>query len=315
METKAPVNFTVEVKRAQIRAALIFSAVKDIRYYLNGVCLHIGECGDARLVSTDGHRMAIIKLCDQSDATPGEYILPNDALKSIKKSGKFDIALRLTIESQNFRLIDPVDNSILCGAALIDGKFPDYQRVMHLPDAESISPGAFNAAYLADIQKALKELGSKEGLYYLIQNTERGAVVNERFGFMCVVMAIRNEKPEAAPDITQFMPRRKPQAIVETATGGQTFPCDPLQDVTDKREPQAETAPALDEASAPDVVAHCGAAMAAWIDPSGALQKSGLLVIAHIGDKPSAAAAKPEPAPDAEYIAYLASLETQAIAA
>lgn len=48
---KQTVNFSIDVTRAQLRAALIFAGDRDIRYYLNGVCLHVGECGDARLES------------------------------------------------------------------------------------------------------------------------------------------------------------------------------------------------------------------------------------------------------------------------
>lgn len=311
METTKPVNFTIEVTRAQIRAALLFAADKDIRYYLNGVCLHVGECGDARLVATDGHRLAVVKVCDQSTATPGEYIIPREYLKAIKKASRTaSQTVFLTIEGDSFRIFDIPENAILCGSKLIDGKFPDWQRVATLPDFESLTPGAFNAAYLADIQKALKELGGN-GFYCLIQNRERGAVVADELGFMCVVMALREDYPKTAPDITQFMPRRKPTAIIETATGGQAFPCDPLQDVTDKREQQTKTAP--------EVVAHCGAELAAWLDPAGALQKAGLLIVAHVGDHQHAASIAPplanEQTLDADYLAYLASVERDAVAA
>ena len=145
---KKTVKFSIEVTRAQLRAALIFSAVKDIRYYLNCVCLHVGECGDARLVATDGHRLAIVKLCDQSSAAPGEYLIPSDTLKTVKKAGRLDkLPLLLTVDGGRFSLADQSDGAILCGSKLIDGKFPDFQRVTPMPENMSGEPGAFNAAY------------------------------------------------------------------------------------------------------------------------------------------------------------------------
>lgn len=324
METTKPVNFTIEITRAQIRAALIFSAKNDIRYYLNGVCLHVGECGDARLVACDGHRLAVLKLCDESSATPGEYIIPGEPLKAIKKAGRFDVPLSLTIENDNFRFVDPSDNSILCGAKLIEGKFPDYQRVVPLPENMSGAPGTFNAKYLSDIQKALIELGDKNGFFSMLQNGPDCSclVINRFYGLLAVVMPFRADSVAEAGEVAQFMPRAKPRAIIETATGGEAFPCEPLQDVTDKRTPEPETVQTSGEQiDAGESMQTSGeqiaADIAARFDPSGTLQQSGRFVVMHISDnKPSAPpAAEPEPVPDAEFLAYLASLENHAIAA
>lgn len=312
MDTKQLVNFTIEVTRAQIRAALIFSADKDIRYYLNGIMLHVGECGDARLVATDGHRLAVVKICDESSATPGEYIIPNEPLKAVKKASRSSSQdLFLTIEGDNFRLVDIPENAILCGAHLIDGKFPDYQRVVPMPENMSGAPGTYNPAYLADIQKALIELGDKTGYFSMLQNGETCSclVVSRARGFLAVVMPLRAEAMPESGDRAQFMPRTKPRAIIETASGAQAFPCDPLQDVSDQRTPEPETVQASGEQIAADVAAH--------FDPSGELQQFGRFVVMHIGDgKPGAPpAAEPEPVPNADYLAYLASLENHAIAA
>lgn len=241
------VKFSIEVTRAQLRAVLIFAAEKDIRYYLNGVCLHVGECGDARLVATDGHRLAIVKLCNKSSATPGEYLIPRAVLKTVKKAGRLDkLPLLLTIAGDGFQLVDQYDDSILGGAKLIDGRFPDYQRIIPIPENMDGTPGTFNASYLADIQRALIELGDNNGFFSMLQNGEKSGalVVREDKGFLCVVMGMRGFDQPTAPDVAQFMPRRLPVAVVETAAGGQAFPCDPLQDVTDKRATPDDIEPA-----------------------------------------------------------------------
>lgn len=64
-------TFTITITRAQLRAALIFAADKDIRYYLNAVLLEVGECGDCRLVAADGHRIAVLSAGDHPHAVPG----------------------------------------------------------------------------------------------------------------------------------------------------------------------------------------------------------------------------------------------------
>ena len=250
---KKTVKFSIEVTRAQLRAALIFSAVKDIRYYLNCVCLHVGECGDARLVATDGHRLAIVKLCDQSNAAPGEYLIPGDMLKTIKKAGRLDkLPLLLTVDGERFNLADQYDGAILCGSKLIDGKFPDYQRIIPIPENMDGTPGTFNASYLADIQKALIELGDSNGFYSMRQNGEKSGalVMREDKGFLCVVMSMRGFDQPGTPDLAQFMPRRMPRAVIVTADPGLCgdFPRDPLQDVSDKRTPAADIDPAAPDA-------------------------------------------------------------------
>ena len=211
MELTLKPNVKIEVSRAQLRASLIFASERNVRYYLIGVCLDVGAYGDARLVASDGHAMAVVKLCDQSDAVPGKYILPYDLLKNIKKASRYDTPLILTIDGNQFRLND--GDSIQCGGNLVDAKFPAWEKVVHVPEIESITPGAFEATYLANIQKALKELGDATGFFYMVQNSERGVVVSDKYGFMCVVSAIKEDNPEKSPNVLSFMPRTKPGAI------------------------------------------------------------------------------------------------------
>ena len=249
-------KFTIETDRNKLRAALIFAADKDIRFYLNSVCLHVDECGGARLVSTDGHRLAIITLGDYPAAAPGEYLIPRDAIKSIKKaSGRSFNGVNIEIDGERFTL--SAYDEILGGGKLIDGKFPDFQRVTPANvDGWTGQAATFNADYVHDIKRALIELGDKNGFFTMAQNgpNNAGLVVRADKGFLCVVMAMRGDdyNPTAA-DIAEFMPRRMPRAIIETASGGGAFPCDPLQDVGDKRGAvdagQAVDVPAVDIAA------------------------------------------------------------------
>lgn len=293
-KTMESIKFNIMIERARLRAALIFAAHKDIRYYLNGVLLEIDEARSARLVSTDGHRLAVVVLADQADAMPGQYLIPRDVIKPIKRASRTTGAwVSLSIDGDRVSVTN--GDEIISGGRLIDGKFPDWQRVLPRPETMSGEAGTFNGHYLGDIATAAIELGEKFPSCPLIHNgpNNAGLAVFEHLGLAVVVMTMRT--PDRPENMDQFYPRRLPLAIVETAKGGQAFPCDPGQDVSDKR--------------APGVVAHCGAEVAAAFDPSGALQAAGLLVVAHVGDS------VPETRPhsiDPEYAEYLASIQAAA---
>lgn len=49
---------SITIELAQLRAAMLFAAKRDVRYYLNGVFLEIGV-GEFRLASTDGHVLSV----------------------------------------------------------------------------------------------------------------------------------------------------------------------------------------------------------------------------------------------------------------
>ncbi len=160
--------FTITLTRAQLRAALIFAADKDIRYYLNAVCLEVGECGDCRLISTDGHRLAVLAVGDHPSAAPGEYLIPRDVIKAIKRAGRstsktveLDITHNKTEDGNTGgRVMVRSADDIIAGGALVDGKFPDWQRVAPQPSQMSGEPAAFNAFYLGDIGEARVERSS-----------------------------------------------------------------------------------------------------------------------------------------------------------
>lgn len=285
-------QFAITLTRAQLRAALIFAAEKDVRYYLNGICLEVGECGDARLVATDGHRLAVLAIGDHPDAVPGEYLIPRDVLKPVKRASRATGA-DVSLQIDGGRVVVASGADIIAGGLLIDGKFPDWQRVCPDPETMSGEPGCYNAAYLADIRAALIELGDKYPVFEMIPQGQTGPalMIDPVRQLMVATMPIRGNgfvPTRGARD--HFLPRRPVfSAVVETAAGGQAFPYDPAQDVSDKRRP-------LDIPAAPDVVAHCTADIAAWIDPSGTLQAAGLLIVEPMASGEDEAAPSEAPA-------------------
>jgi DNA polymerase III subunit beta len=110
-------------------------AQQDIRYYLNGVLLMI-EGTSLKLVATDGHRLAYVNSELESTYSKHEAILPRKTITELHKL-LGDSDNEVTFEfSENQAKISFSDVSMT--SKIIDGKFPDYKRVIpeytnHLP--------------------------------------------------------------------------------------------------------------------------------------------------------------------------------------
>ena len=102
-------------------------AQQDIRYYLNGL-LMVAEGSQLKLVATDGHRLAYASLEIQGKLPRQEVIVPRKTvLELVKLLGDTDdevkVELASTQASFSFGSIELVSK-------LIDGKFPEYTRVI-----------------------------------------------------------------------------------------------------------------------------------------------------------------------------------------
>lgn len=103
-------------------------AVQDIRYYLNGMLLSFQ--GDRlTVVATDGHRLAMDAMDLEAPVTaPIDIILPRKTvLELIKLLGEDDTALDIQINVNQVVFKHP---DFELRSKVVDGKFPDYQRVV-----------------------------------------------------------------------------------------------------------------------------------------------------------------------------------------
>lgn len=101
---------------------------EETRYYLGGIFLHHRD-GKLFAVATDGHRLARYRLDAPagSEAMPG-IILPRKTVEQIKTlaaGAKAEIEVALSSTKIRFTIGDTVLTS-----KLIDGTYPDYQRVI-----------------------------------------------------------------------------------------------------------------------------------------------------------------------------------------
>jgi DNA polymerase-3 subunit beta len=102
-------------------------AQQDIRYYLNGL-LMVAEGGELKLVATDGHRLAYASMPIGGKLPRQEVIVPRKTVLELAKlladsEDEVKVELAPTQAAFSFGAVELVSK-------LIDGKFPDYTRVI-----------------------------------------------------------------------------------------------------------------------------------------------------------------------------------------
>jgi DNA polymerase-3 subunit beta len=102
-------------------------AQQDIRYYLNGLLL-VADGKQLTMVATDGHRLAYACTTLTSDVARSEVIIPRKAVIELAK------LLEDTEDEVEIQLLPNQVRFIFAGinivSKVVDGKFPDYTRVI-----------------------------------------------------------------------------------------------------------------------------------------------------------------------------------------
>ena len=103
-------------------------ANQDVRYYLNGMSIET-EGNEIRSVATDGHRLAICKISNEELQLPTrQVIVPRKGiLEIIRLLDPVDEEVHIYLGSNHIRIID---DEFSFTSKLVDGRFPDYRRVL-----------------------------------------------------------------------------------------------------------------------------------------------------------------------------------------
>ena len=103
-------------------------AQQDVRYYLNGLMLEI-SANYLRAVATDGHRLAYCEKETSADiADIKQVILPRKGvLELVRLLSDTDDPVRVILGSNHLQV---EFDGLRLTSKLIDGRFPDYNRVM-----------------------------------------------------------------------------------------------------------------------------------------------------------------------------------------
>jgi len=103
-------------------------AQQDVRYYLNGMLFEITD-SQLKAVATDGHRLAISDLqTDFSTETKTEAIIPRKGIQELMRLlENSESTVQVTLGTNHLRVVTP---GFTFTSKLIDGKFPEYDRVL-----------------------------------------------------------------------------------------------------------------------------------------------------------------------------------------
>ena len=102
-------------------------AAQDVRYYLNGLLLQV-DGRELRAVATDGHRLAFASVELETELPRQEMILPRKTVLELNRLlVDTDDALNISLAPSQVRFSF---GNIVLVSKLIDGKFPDYERVV-----------------------------------------------------------------------------------------------------------------------------------------------------------------------------------------
>lgn len=178
-------SLSQEVFREMLSQVQYSMAVQDIRYYLNGLLMQT-EGNQLRLVATDGHRLAYAATTLEADLPKTEVILPRKTVLELFKllnHPEQPITIELLHNQVRFRC-----NDTIIVSKIIDGKFPDYNRVIPL-DNDKI--------FLVNRSELL---GSLERAAILANEKFRGARLQIQPGLMRVTCN-NNEQEEAREEL------------------------------------------------------------------------------------------------------------------
>lgn len=121
-----------ELSRAKLKHLIdsthFSMAQQDVRYYLNGMSLETEE-HLVRTVATDGHRLALCRMEYTEAVLPTrQVIIPRKGVLEISRLIEEDDKLvKVQIGSNHIRIFS---NDFIFTSKLVDGRFPDYRRVL-----------------------------------------------------------------------------------------------------------------------------------------------------------------------------------------
>jgi DNA polymerase-3 subunit beta len=164
-------------------------STEETRYYLNGIYLHAVEAGGKlklRSVATDGHRLARAEMEAPagSEGMPG-VIIPRKTVSELQKLlDDPDVAVTTELSDTKIRF---TIGSVVLTSKLIDGTFPDYQRVIPtgndkqmIIDRQSFAAAVDRVSTISSERGRAVKLSMTEGQMTLaVNNPDSGSATEE----------------------------------------------------------------------------------------------------------------------------------------
>ncbi|HEY0209737.1 DNA polymerase III subunit beta [Acerihabitans sp.] len=126
---QSDVEFTLpqSTLKRLIESTQFSMAHQDVRYYLNGMLFET-EGEELRTVATDGHRLAVCSMPVGQQLPTHSVIVPRKGvMELVRMLDGGDTPLKLQIGTNNIRA---TVGDYIFTSKLVDGRFPDYRRVL-----------------------------------------------------------------------------------------------------------------------------------------------------------------------------------------
>jgi DNA polymerase-3 subunit beta len=177
--------------RALIDRTRFAISTEETRYYLNGIYLHATKANEVpvvRAVATDGHRLARVEMTAPEGAAgmPG-IIVPRKTVLELRKlieEGESEAEVQLALSDTKLRCA--IGEAALT-SKLIDGTFPDYDRVipanndklLEVPCKEFAEAVDRVSTISTERSRAVKLAIERGGLIVSATSPENGTAVEE----------------------------------------------------------------------------------------------------------------------------------------
>src|SRR6218665_454615 len=129
---EGPGSLTFNLVQSKLRRLIdrtsFAMAQQDVRYYLNGMLIEV-QTGALRAVATDGHRLAMCAMEAAIENTERHQVI-------VPRKGILELARLLTEQDGEVSIvlganhIRATTGEFTFTSKLVDGKFPDYERVL-----------------------------------------------------------------------------------------------------------------------------------------------------------------------------------------
>ena len=186
-----PINFSMgkEELKDLIDRTQFAASTEETRYYLNGLYVHAkteGQTNVLRVVATDGHRLACVEspLPEGADKLAG-VIIPRKTVAEIRKllddTESQTVAISLSENKIRFALQD-----ITLTSKLIDGTYPDYERVIPTDNdkvlelsVKALATAVDRVSVVAERTRAIKMITNKNHVVLTTSSPDLGSALEE----------------------------------------------------------------------------------------------------------------------------------------
>ncbi len=180
------------------RSAFAMST-EETRYYLNGIYLHTAQSDGVavlRAAATDGHRLARVEspLPDGAAGMPG-IIVPRKTVTELSRlldEGAEEVAVSVSDAKIRFAF-----STVVMTSKLIDGTFPDYERVIPAGNDKAMEVGCKQFAQAVDRVSAISTEKSRaikmvlnEGVVTLSASSAENSSATEEVEAFCEINSL-----------------------------------------------------------------------------------------------------------------------------